>query len=127
MGADQIAEMRPIITEVLEGARRGEAWCGTFEVSGDSARWLQVTATELNVAYPSTQPPPELLAQVAHAGARSLTLREWKPRTFATFDVASDSSAAQLGQIADALFQTVLGCDDEYHVDASLVRLDDSN
>jgi hypothetical protein len=121
MGTDQVAAMRPAIVEVLEGSEGDAVWCATFAVVGDPARWVQVTADALNVAYPIASPPAHMVS--GHERLARLEVRDWKPNEYATFDVPGGASAMEIAHLTDALFQSLLGCADDYAVDVGVERL----
>jgi hypothetical protein len=54
VGADQVAEIRPGIKEVLEA---GEGWCATFEAAHDASLWVQYGSAVLNAGYPHIDEP----------------------------------------------------------------------
>jgi len=54
MNADQIAEIRPALREVVEGA---PDTCATLEVEGDPEKWMQVVDRTVNAAYPHCDHP----------------------------------------------------------------------
>jgi hypothetical protein len=125
VGADQIAEIHPAVVEVLQAHADGEGWCATFEVTGDPDRWIQVTATELNLAYPHDEAPSALLAARRVAGAEGLRLHEWEAGRFATFGFEAELDSRAVARLVDSLFQAVLGCEDtHYAVDVELLLLD---
>ena len=57
MNADQLAEIRPVLREVVDGA---PDTCATLEAEGDSARWMQIVARTINAAYPHSNSPDPL-------------------------------------------------------------------
>lgn len=61
MSADQLAEIRPALREVVEGA---PDTCATFEVAGDSERWMQVIDRTVNAAYPHSDSPEERVSRL---------------------------------------------------------------
>lgn len=121
MGADQIAELRPAIVEVLEGARSGETWCATFTEAGDPERWIQLTADTVNLAYPHQDEPTARLAALSPAA--SLQLDEWNAGRHATFRFDAALTPLALAQLVDLLFRGILGCDDDYSVDVEMAPL----
>ena len=118
MGDDQIAAIRPAIAQALEASTADDVRCASFEVSGDTARWVQVLPDAINMAYPAVE-PPEILPAHVHV----LSLREWKADEYATFDVAEGVTAMDLARIVDALFQGVLGCGSDYRLDVRVEKL----
>ncbi|WP_156401139.1 hypothetical protein [Duganella sp. Root1480D1] len=72
MGADQIAEISPMIHEVQAAyAELPEEsdleLCATLELDGRPEAWLQFIYCTLNFAYPRHESPEELLADVLDA------------------------------------------------------------
>jgi hypothetical protein len=122
MGADQVAAMGPAIVSMLEGSSGDAVWSATFEIAGDPARWVQVMPGALNMAYPNAAPPAHLVS--SHEGLAKLEVREWEPHEYATFEVPDQASAMDIAHLADALFQTILGCADDYRIDVRMERLD---
>ena len=117
MGAAQIAEMARSIAKVYEGVTTADdaptSFC-TLEATTSSGQevWIQALPGNVNVAYPFTQEPMELLR---HKGVRSppdLYLVEWAAGEYATFGF-SDIPARDHASFVDQLFVKILGCDDE--------------
>lgn len=80
MSADAVAEMSPLIREVL-GTE--VSMCATFTAKQQSAAWLQVMRGGLNVAYP----PADAAGIVLKAAMDLLpgcTVTTWEPGRFAT-------------------------------------------
>jgi hypothetical protein len=121
MGADQVAAMSPAIVSMLEGSSGDAVWSATFEIAGDTGRWVQVMPGALNMAYPSVAPPAHLVS--GHERLAMLEVREWTPHEYATFELPEDASAMDIAHLADALFQTILGCEDDYRIDVRMERL----
>jgi hypothetical protein len=121
MGADQVAAMRPAIVEMLEGSVGDAVWSATFEIAGDPARWVQVMPGALTMAYPNIAPPAHVVS--GHERLAELEVREWKPDEYATFELPEEASAMEIAHLADALFQTIFGCADDYRIDVRMERL----
>jgi hypothetical protein len=113
--------MAPAISEVLARSDGDAVWCATFEMAGDPARWVQVTSDTLNVAYPMKAPPAHLVS--GHERLAKLEVRDWKAAEYATFEVPDGASAMDVARLADALFQTLLGCADDDRIDVRVERL----
>ncbi|CAN5904816.1 hypothetical protein BH11VER1_BH11VER1_06810 [soil metagenome] len=119
MNADQLAEIRPILREVLEGA---PDMCATLEVEGDSERWMQVVDRTINAAYPHVDSPEE---RVSKLGLPSLSekLVCWEAGKFATFEFPQ-LEANSVTEWIDAYFVRVIGyTDGEYHLDVTIERM----
>jgi hypothetical protein len=110
MGADQIAEIRPPIVEVFDGAAVGEAWCATFTVTGCADRWIQVTRDSINVSYPWDSDPSALLVELPVPPFAELRVTSWEARKFVTFTFGRKVSARDVAKVVDVLFESVLGC-----------------
>jgi len=82
MNADQLAEIRPALREVVEGA---PDMCASLEVDGDSKRWLQVVDRTVNAAYPHFDSPEERIRSVG-LPSLSAKLVSWEAGKFATFE-----------------------------------------
>ena len=115
MGADQIAEMTRSIAKVYEGVTTEGAptlLC-TFESTtpSGSQMWIQVLPGNVNMAYPFTEEPLELLRQRGVRSPPDLYLVEWVAGEYAAFGF-SDIAAREHASFVDQLFVKVLGCDD---------------
>jgi len=108
LGADQIAELRPPIVEILSAA---EDWCVTFAVAGDVSRWVQVTRDSVNCHYPYSESPLSL-GHLPEA-PDGLVVRDWAPQQYLTFEIQQRQSARALAQFVDLLFQNFLNLRDE--------------
>ena len=119
MNADQLAEIRPALREVVEGA---PDTCATLEVDGDSKRWMQVVDRTVNAAYPHSDSPEE---RVRRLGLPSLSAKlvSWEAGKFATFEFPRLELKA-VAEWIDAYFVRVIGCTDgEYHLDVALEKI----
>jgi hypothetical protein len=121
MGADQVAEIRPAIVEVLEGAESGGDWCATLTDSTNSSRWVQVTRDMLNMAYPHDHAPSPTLE--SDGPTSQMHLADWRPGSYATFTFEPCLSARALAQVVDRLFVSILGSGPDYSVDVEVVAL----
>ena len=119
MNADQLAEIRPALREVVEGA---PDTCATLEVEGDSEKWMQVVHRTINAAYPHFDSPEE---RVSRLGLPSLSAKlvSWDAGKFATFEFAQLEIKA-VAEWIDAYFVRVIGCTEgEYHLDIALEKI----
>jgi len=129
MGARQIAEMEPGVREVYEGLSGPDdapTACCTFEASTPegSAVWIQAMPGNINMAYPLTDEPLELLRARGVRSPSDMYLVEWEAGRFAAFgfDFITPRDHATF---VDQLFVKVLGCDDEgYEPKASIEQLE---
>ena len=128
MGARQIAEMSPGVSEVYKGIDSPDdppTACCTLEARTPSGAevWIQVMPGTVNMAYPLTEEPLELLGRRGVRGPASLYLVEWAAGEYATFGF-DDIAPRDHATFVDQLFVKVLGCDDEsYEVRASIEPL----
>ena len=118
MNADQIAEIRPALREVIDGA---PDTCLTFEVEGNQTRWLQVVDHTINAAYPhAEEPEPRLGALPKVSGLR---LTGWEAHKFVTLELP-DWDVGSLATWIDAYFVAVLACEaGDYHIDVTYETL----
>lgn len=124
MGADQVAEIAPLVREVFAHARehpsKDEVLCATFEVVGVKDAWAQVTPTEINIAYPLSHPPGEELGDMI-GSLPAAELVEWQPETFATWSFACEEPL-KIAKVVDQLLIKLFALGD-YSVDGQLERL----
>ena len=119
MNVDQLAEIRPALREVVEGA---PDTCATLEVEGDSERWMQVVDRTINAAYPHSDSPEERVSRLG-LPPLSVKLVGWEAGKFATFEFAHLEVKA-VAEWIDAYFVRVIGCvDGEYHLDVALEKI----
>ncbi len=119
MNADQLAEIRPALREVVEGA---PDTCATLEVEGDSERWIQVVGRTVNAAYPHSDSPEERASRLG-LPTLSAKLVNWEAGKFATFEFAQFEVKA-IADWIDAYFVRVIGCaDGEYHLDVTFEKI----
>jgi len=123
MSADQIAEIAPLVREVLSASAQqapGPEWCATFEVVGNSSAWAQVTASSVNFAYPHEDAPRVRLESVL-SRLPDIELLSWEPGQYATFSFGPASATAVARVVDEAL--ALLFELDEYSVDGQLERI----
>ncbi len=116
MGAKQIAEMEPSLREVYEGVNGPDdppPACCTMETTtlSGSEVWLQVMAGTVNMAYPLTEEPLELLQRQGIRTPAGFYMVEWAAGEYATFGF-DNIPPSEHAAFADQLFVKVLGCDD---------------
>ena len=116
MGANQIAQLARSIAKVYEGVTKpGDAptlLC-TLESTNSlgSPVWIQVLPGNVNMVYPFTEEPLELLRQRGVRSPPDLYLVEWVAGEYAAFGF-SDIAARDHASFVDQLFVKILGCDD---------------
>ena len=116
MGDDQIAQMARSIAKVYEGVTTPDdaprLLC-TLEstTSTGSLVWIQVLPGNVNMAYPFSEEPLELLRQRGVRSPPDLYLVEWVAGEYAAFGF-SDVPARDHASFVDQLFVKILGCDD---------------
>ncbi len=117
--ADQIAEIRPSLREVIAGAPKT---CVTFEVDSSPSKWLQVVNRTVNAAYPHSDPP---MNKVENLSPRLLPTRidSWKPGEWVTIEFPEFDATAMAHWI-DAYFVQILDCPfGEYHLNDEFITL----
>ena len=116
MGANQIAQLARSIAKVYEGVTKpGDAptlLC-TLESTTPSGStvWIQVLPGNVNMVYPFTEEPLELLRQRGVRSPPDLYLVEWVAGEYAAFGF-SDIAARDHASFVDQLFVKVLSSDD---------------
>jgi hypothetical protein len=128
MGAHQITEMEPSLSVVHRGVSGPDdppTSCCTLEaltLSGSEV-WVQVMPGTVNMSYPFTEEPLELLHRRGVRSPSDLYLVEWKAGEYATFGFG-DISPRDHAFFVDQLFVKVLGCDDaSYELKTSIEQL----
>jgi hypothetical protein len=117
MGANQIARMGPCLRAVYEGISGPDdapTSCCTLDAinSSNTRVWIQAMPGTVNMAYPFTDEPLELLRSRGVRSPPDLYLVEWVAEEYATFGF-NDVSARDHASFIDHLFVKILGCDDE--------------
>jgi len=74
----------------------------------NKAQWFQISWDSLNFSYPSSEDPGSAIERVGISLPALVTLAEWKPGLYATFDHGADSPEVIASFCADFL-QKVLG------------------
>jgi hypothetical protein len=117
MGARQLATIARAVdaacNKVHSPEGREPAACATLTAhnrAGDEV-WIQVTAGNINMAYPCADDPVARLRQANIFGAFKADLIDWNAGTFVTWDSAA-IPPRDLALIVDRLFTAILGCDD---------------
>lgn len=124
MGADQVAVFRPFIVELEDAAADGcdVEYCASFTVPGREAAWAEVVLPTVNFAYPFHEDPIARLERSGVAALPGLAVREWQPGLFAT--VSYDrATSREIARFVDGIFGVLLGCGDDYPVDARIFGL----
>ncbi len=128
MGANQIAEMLPVLSEVYKGISGPDdppTSCCTLEAVSRSGSevWIQAMPGTVNMAYPFADDPLELLGRRGVRKPPDVYLVEWAAGGYATFGFG-DTSPRDHAFFVDQLFVKVLGCDEEsYEVKTSIEPL----
>jgi hypothetical protein len=129
MGANQIAEMEPSLSEVYKGISSPDdppTSCCTLEAMTllGSEVWIQVMPGTVNMAYPFTEEPLDLLRRQGVRSPSDIYLVEWAAGEYATFGFG-DISPRDHATFVDRLFVKVLGCDDaSYQLKTSIEQLE---
>ena len=126
MGADQIAQMARSIAKVYEGVTTPDDASSrlcTFESTTPSGSqvWIQVLPGNVNMSYPFTEEPSELLSQRGVRSPPDLYLVEWVAREYAAFGFR-DVPARDHADFVDQLFVKILGCDDAHYSLATILE-----
>ena len=117
MGARQIAEMGPGLSEVYKGISGPDdppTACCTFEsaTQSGSAVWIQALPGNVNMFYPFAEEPLGLLHGRGVRSPSDIYLVEWAAGEYAAFGFGN-IPARDHAFFVDQLFVKVLGCDDE--------------
>lgn len=129
MGANQIAEMEPSLSQVYQGISSPDdspTSCCTLEAMtlSSSEVWIQVMPGTVNMAYPSTEEPLELLHRQGVRSPADIYLVEWAAGEYATFGFGN-ISPKEHALFVDQLFVKILGCDDaSYQLKTSIEQLE---
>ena len=129
MGANQIAEMEASLSEVYKGISSPDdppTSCCTLEAMTllGSEVWIQVMPGTVNMAYPFTEEPFDLLRRQGVRSPSDIYLVEWAAGEYATFGFG-DISPRDHASFVDQLFVKVLGCDDaSYQLKTSIEQLE---
>ena len=129
MGANQIAEMEPSLSEVYKGVSSPDdppTSCCTLEAMTlvGAEVWIQVMPGTVNMAYPFTEEPFDLLRRQGVRSPSDIYLVEWAAGEYATFGFG-DISPRDHASFVDRLFVKVLGCDDaSYQLKTSIEQLE---
>ena len=116
MGADQIAQMARSIAKVYEGVTKPEdaptLLCTLASTTSSGSQvWIQVLPGNVNMVFPSSEEPLDLLRQRGVRSPPDLYLVEWVAGEYASFGF-SDMPARDHASLVDQLFVKILGCDD---------------
>ena len=117
MGARRIVELSRSIAKVYEAvttAGDSPMQLCTFEstTSTGAQVWIQVLPGNVNMVYPFSHDPIELIRQRGVRSPSDLYLVEWVAGEYASLGF-SDIPARDHASFVDQLFVKILGCDDE--------------
>ena len=118
MGIDQVAEISPIVREVLEAPSDG--MCATFEIVGSPHAWAQVMKGTINAAYPLETAPESHLLEVLTCLPRS-AVTAWEAKKFVTLTFES-TNPSDVAKAVDRLFEKFFDVGD-YSVDCRVEDL----
>jgi hypothetical protein len=126
MAADQIAEISPLIREVLEAyvempASSDLELCATLELDGQPEAWLQFVFATLNFAYPLQEAPEEVLADLL-ASLAGWRIQCWEPGAYATVNFDANTDLRTIAKTIDALFER-LHSPGDYALNAKLEEI----
>src|SRR5258707_773850 len=127
MGANQIAEISPMVQEVFEAPSDG--MCATFEIVGNPDVWVQVMKGTINAAYPlEVAPESHLLEVLACLPGSAVT--DWEAGNFVTVAFES-SNPRDVAKAVDRFFEKFPDAggfsENRSTVLATSLGLDDSN
>jgi hypothetical protein len=116
LGVNQIAAMEPSLIEVYKGISNSDdppTLCCTLETMtlSDSEVWIQVMPGTINMVYPFTEEPLDLLRRKRVRSPSDIYLVEWAAGEYATLGFGN-IPARDHAFFVDQLFVKVLGCDD---------------
>lgn len=116
MGVNQITTMEPSLSEVYKGINSPDdppTSCCTLEALTllGAQVWIQVMPGTVNMVYPFTEEPLELLLRRGVRSPPDIYLVEWAAGEYATFGFGSITSRDH-AYFVDQLFVKILGCDD---------------
>ena len=119
MGASQIAQMLPNLREVYEGITGPDdppkSLCTLEAVNlANEEVWIQVNAGNVNMVYPHTEDPLELLRRRGVRSPSDIYLVEWVEKEYAAFGFGNIAPRDH-AFFVDQLFVKVLGCEDEHY------------
>ena len=125
MGADQVAVIRPIVAELEEatGDTTLQVFCGSFAVPDREGVWVELVLGSVNCAYPHQDEPLTRIQEAALEPLPGLSLSEWEPGKFATFDYDRAATRREVARFIDGWFSRILGCSDDYPLDATITAL----
>jgi hypothetical protein len=125
----QISTMEPSINEVYKGISSPDdppTSCCTLETITllGAPVWIQAMPGTVNMAYPFTEEPFEVLHSRGVRSPSDIYLVDWAAGEYATFGFG-DISARDHAFFVDQLFVKVLGCDDaSYQLKISIELLE---
>ena len=116
MSTTQISAMERSINETYKGISSPDdppTSCCTLETMTllGSKVWIQAMPGTVNMAYPFTEEPFEILHRQGVRSPGDIYLVDWAAGEYATFGFG-DISARDHAFFVDQLFVKVLGCDD---------------
>jgi hypothetical protein len=125
---DATAALRPALRELLEGiseepAGASEQWCLSLIVTGEDEAWVQVTETEINLAYPHSAEPDAILRDQLGAAARSLSVSAWEAGRFATFKREPLTQEALLELVLQLFTRLIRVRAPDFTLDVELLRI----
>lgn len=129
MGTNQIAQMEPSLSEVYKGISGPDdpptSFCTLEAITfSGSEVWVQVMPGTVNMAYPFTEAPLELLRSRGVRSPREIYLVEWVANEYATFGFG-DISPRDHATFVDQLLVKILGCDEtSYELKISIEPFD---
>lgn len=84
----------------------GDNWCITLEARSDPDRWVQFTAGQINLQYPSVEEPTTRLESLDWP--ESLVINCWEPELYLTLDHGGPPFAPNLESFLERYAMEVL-------------------
>lgn len=114
MGARQVAEMLPCVSEAcesVEGVEGPSAFCTLEATNAAGARvWVQVMPGNVNMSYPFADEPLALLRARGVRVPEDAYPIDWAAGEYATFGFA-EIAPGEHASLVDQIFVKVLACD----------------
>ena len=128
MGADQIAAIRPALSELVQAADNNEPdadnLCATFTVPERPEVWVQVQLGMINTFYPRSEEPLAFLHGAHIPPLAGLAIESWKAKAYATF-THEPCSLHSIAQFVDRLLIALHALHaEEYPIDVEFERLE---
>lgn len=121
MGADQFAEIRPLIRELFAGMKENENLCLTLEVT-HSEPWIQITSDTVNLYWPFDEIATRRLEDELKRRFPVCELLDMKEGVYATYKAELPNVTATSHTI-DWIFEHIYKAEHDYSIDAKMITL----